>query len=122
MRWPMMLSFKGSSGTCIPDGRVTFLLAACTAHQGVVPADDCCQARILCGDAITTHADLLRGGWREAVPWVGVGGLCGAGALGTVRDRVAVPGVARGCRATAVHRSVWPPRAASRAGPPGAGA
>src|SRR5262249_41636881 len=62
-------------------------------RQGVVPADDRCQARILCGDAITTHAYLLCGGWREAVPCVGVGGLCGAGAPGTVRDRVAVPGL-----------------------------
>ena len=69
MKWSTSLMSKGSPGTCIPGGGVaTFLLYAFTAH-GVIPADDHRQVRLLCGDAITTHVDLLRGGWREAVPW-----------------------------------------------------
>src|SRR5262250_2036652 len=33
MRWPMRLSPNGSRGTCIPQGLVTFLHAAFTAHR-----------------------------------------------------------------------------------------
>src|SRR4030095_3238134 len=33
-RWLPLLSSKGSSDTCISDGHMTFLLAACTAHLG----------------------------------------------------------------------------------------
>jgi hypothetical protein len=36
-RWPVVLSSKGSQGTCIPCGVSTFLLAACTAHSGDSP-------------------------------------------------------------------------------------
>jgi len=32
-----MLSPKGSSGTCIPEGQTTFLHAACTAHHALHP-------------------------------------------------------------------------------------
>jgi hypothetical protein len=32
-RWPVVLSSKGSQGTCIPCGVATFLLAAFTAHS-----------------------------------------------------------------------------------------
>src|SRR5919108_3199608 len=32
-RWPMRLSPNGSRGTCIPQGLVTFLHAAFTAHR-----------------------------------------------------------------------------------------
>jgi hypothetical protein len=114
---------KGSPGTCIPGGGVaTFLLYAFTAH-GIIPADDRCQTRILCGDAITTHADLLRGGWRRAVPW------CRRrwpARCRCTRDRwqpggCPWRGVTRGCRTAAAHRSIRPPRAASRSGPLGAG-
>src|SRR5436309_3045797 len=42
-----------------------------TAHR-VVPADDDRQGRVLCGDAITTHADLPGCGWCGAMPSVSV--------------------------------------------------
>ena len=35
--WSTLLSSKGSSGTCIPDGLSTFLHAAFTAHRAGVP-------------------------------------------------------------------------------------
>jgi hypothetical protein len=40
MRWPTVLSPKGSSGTCIPDGLSTFLHAAFTAHTLIGPVAD----------------------------------------------------------------------------------
>ena len=48
-----MLSPKGSSGTCIPEGQTTFLHVACTAHHIVHPrhevlhaAGECCVADV----------------------------------------------------------------------------
>mgnify|MGYP001596864213 CR=1 FL=1 len=38
MEWSMMLSSKGSLGTCIPRGLLTFLHTAFTAHYGVALA------------------------------------------------------------------------------------
>src|SRR5262245_24949306 len=93
-------------------------------RQRIIPTDDRRQIRLLCGDAITTHGDLLRRGWCEAVPWCRwrwpVWCRC-------TRDRPRPGGcpwrgVTRGCRAAAASRSLRPPRAASRSGPPGAGA
>jgi hypothetical protein len=119
-----MLSSKGSSGTCIPDGRLTFLLAACTAHQWIIPTDDHRQVRLLCRDGIATHRHLWSCGRHEAVlwcrRWLPVRCRCTRG-----RPRPGgCPwlGVARGCRAAAAPGSVRPPRAESRSGPPGAGA
>ena len=40
MRWPMMLSSKGSQGTCIPCGISAFLHAAFTAHRVVAIDND----------------------------------------------------------------------------------
>src|SRR5215468_11021739 len=34
-----MLSPKGSSSTCIPEGQTTFLHAACTAHHALHPTE-----------------------------------------------------------------------------------
>ena len=36
-KWPALLSSKGSSGTCIPEGISAFLHAAFTAHRAGVP-------------------------------------------------------------------------------------
>src|SRR5262249_21317564 len=56
MRWPMRLSPNGSRGTCIPQGLVTFLHAAFTAHRSHARA----SAGALCYARNSTFRRVLR--------------------------------------------------------------
>ncbi len=80
-----MLSSNGSRDTCISLGVSTFLHAAFTAHdlreeggQGVVPADNHRQARVLCREVRATHTDLQRCGWWRALAVASAVRVCAA--------------------------------------------
>jgi len=57
-----MLSPKGSSGTCIPEGQTTFLHAACTAHHVLHPGEDALvmatMVHLLCTGRITLRSGI----------------------------------------------------------------
>src|ERR687886_1289474 len=68
--WSVTLSSKGSSGTCIPEGLVTFLRCASTAHQGEAIVEPDAMADDLAGKAVMFVACGISG-WRHV--WLPIG-------------------------------------------------
>src|SRR6516164_6528078 len=54
MRWLIVLSSKGSPGTCIPGGHLTFLRTAFTAHVPLAVVE---QQLERCARAVAEHVD-----------------------------------------------------------------